>query len=268
MARQPLGWTLDAASALAMQMYLAPETAGRFGLRGSYEIDYRGLYPHNLELFTRLLRRLEGTDLHLRFLQLANVTEVVALHREGLESLEHLGEVAGLFRAPIQVFRVPRPLARTFAVGRARRADGLAGLTALLSPDFEARDEVVLSQSDPLPPADSFVGTSRVVASTATRVTLEASLNAPGYVVLLDGYDPGWLAEVDGKPAPVLCANVAFRAIALPAGHHVIQLVYRPRTVLVGLTLSATTLLALLGAALRLHRVARSGSSRAVGSST
>ncbi len=190
--RQPEGWTLDAASALAMQMYLAPESSGRWGLRGSYEIDYRGLYPRNLELLTRLLRSLEGTDLHLRFLRLAHVTHVVSLHRSGLEGLEPVTELPGLFREPILVFRVPDPLPRAYAVGRAQRVDGPDALAAMMAPGFDPRSEVVISGGDAMPPTASFVGTSRVLASGPDRVTLEAELSAPGYVVLLDGYDPGW----------------------------------------------------------------------------
>jgi len=128
LARQPEGWTLDAAGALAWQMYLAPETAGRWGLRGSYEIDYRGLYPAKLEFLTRLLRKVEGTSLHLRFLRMANVTHVVAFHRDGFENLKPLGEIPGLFAEPIRVFGVMDALPRAYAVGAARVEDRLDGL--------------------------------------------------------------------------------------------------------------------------------------------
>ena len=260
MARQPDGWTLDAAAALAMQMYLAPESGGRFGLRGSYEIDYRGLYPRDLELFTRLLRRVEGTDLHLRFLALAGVTNVVALHAQGFEDLERVGEVPGLFRESTLVFRVPHPLPRTYAVGRARGALGQEAVAALMAPSFDARGELIVSEAAATGTASAFSGTSRILSSKADRVVIEAEMNAPGYVVLLDGYDPGWHATVDGEPAPVVRANVAFRAVAAPAGRHVIEQVYRPRPVLLGLALSGTTILGLLSFAFLRQRSGPSGS--------
>jgi hypothetical protein len=252
LARQPEGWTLDASAALAWQMYLAPETAGRWGLRGSYEIDYRGLYPKRLEFLTLLLRRVEGSSLHLRLLRMGGVTRVVAMHGEGLEELKPLGEVAGLFAKPIRVFGVLGALPRAYAVGAARVEDGLESLArALMAPDFDPGREVVLSDGVPRPPNPRFEGAARIVDSSPDRVRIEATLSDDGYVVLLDGYDPGWRAEVDGHPARVYCANAAFRAVAVGAGTHVITEAYRPDSVRWGLVVAAVTLVILLGAAAR-----------------
>jgi len=247
LARQPVGFTLDAAAALAWQMYLAPETAGRWGLRGSYEIDYRGLYPSRLELLTALLRRVEGTSLHLRFLRMGGVTHVVALHREGFEDLRPLGEMEGLLAEPIRVFGVPGPLPRAYAVGAARVASAPADLVrALMAPDFDPEREVILSEGLPrVPGGPPFVGSARIVSSSPDRVRIEANVNESGYVVLLDGFDPGWHAEVDGQPARVHNANAAFRAVAVGEGTHVITLVYRPDSVRWGLRVSALTLVLL-----------------------
>jgi uncharacterized membrane protein YfhO len=77
------------------------------------------------------------------------------------------------------------------------------------------------------------------------RVVLEANLSAPGYVVLVDGYDPGWRVAVDGIPSQLRRANVAFRAVAVPAGRHTVEYLYRPSALLLGLTVSAGTLAAL-----------------------
>jgi uncharacterized membrane protein YfhO len=87
-------------------------------------------------------------------------------------------------------------------------------------------------------------------------VEIEAALDQPGYVVLLDAWDPGWRATVDGSETPVLRANVAFRAVAVPAGRHRIELRYRPRSVLAGLLVSATVLLAAALLAVRRSRAA------------
>jgi uncharacterized membrane protein YfhO len=44
----------------------------------------------------------------------------------------------------------------------------------------------------------------------------------------------------------VLRANVAFRAVAVPAGRHLVELVYRPRPLLAGVSISAFTLAGVL----------------------
>ena len=82
------------------------------------------------------------------------------------------------------------------------------------------------------------------------RVRIAADLERPGYVVLVDTYDPGWKATVDGRRAPVLRANAAFRAVPVGAGRHVVEMVYRPLSVIVGAALSAAAALVGLGTAL------------------
>ena len=83
------------------------------------------------------------------------------------------------------------------------------------------------------------------------RAVVEATLSRAGYLVLVDAFDPGWRASVDGAPAEVLRANLAFRAVALGAGTHRVELAYRPASVRIGLALSA----AALAAAVLLGRV-------------
>jgi uncharacterized membrane protein YfhO len=71
------------------------------------------------------------------------------------------------------------------------------------------------------------------------RLLVEA--DRAGYVVMADAYDPGWRATVDGEATPVLRANVAFRAVAVPAGPHVVEMAYRPRALALGLGLTLLT---------------------------
>ena len=83
----------------------------------------------------------------------------------------------------------------------------------------------------------------RVVSSRLDTMELEADLGAPGVLVLLEAFDPGWRAAVDGAEAKVLRANGLFRAVRLPGERHRVLLSYRPRSAAAGF------LLALLGGA-------------------
>jgi uncharacterized membrane protein YfhO len=77
------------------------------------------------------------------------------------------------------------------------------------------------------------------------RVRLLTNAEQPAVLVLADAWDPGWRATVDGVSEPVLRANVAFLGVAVPAGHHLVELVYRPAAVQGALALSVVGLLAL-----------------------
>jgi hypothetical protein len=242
LAREPQGWTMEAATALAMQMHLAPATAGRWNLPTAYDIDYRGLYPPDVGKLTFLLRASEGTPTHARLLRMGGVSHVVALHTDGLQDLRQVAEFPGLFHEPTRLLAVPGPQPRTYVVGAARVVLPRDAFVTLFD-DLDPAREVLLTAGAATPAPAGFGGTSRVLAERADRVEIEATLSAPGYVVLLDSYAPGWRARVDGRDAPVLRANVLFRAVAVPAGTHRIEYVYRPRWMLAGLGVSAATVL-------------------------
>jgi hypothetical protein len=73
-------------------------------------------------------------------------------------------------------------------------------------------------------------------------------------LVVSQSYYPGWQARVDGRPAPVLPANVALCAVGVPAGRHTVELAYRPRPFAQGAAISAASMLLLALIAARRRR--------------
>jgi hypothetical protein len=163
------------------------------------------------------------------------VSRVLSLHR--LEGLEPLASLPSFFPEPILVWGVPQALPRAYAVGRARVLERQQVLATLSAPDFDPAREVLLEEGHPLV-NDSFEGQVRVAALGANRVELEASLSAPGVVVLVDALALGWTVTVDGRPALARRANFAFRGVEVPAGRHRVEWSYVPPALSWGLALS------------------------------
>ena len=228
---------------------LLPPVGAIWGLYGSFDVDLRGLYPVALSRLALLLRAVEGSPGHLRLLRIGAVSRVIARHSEGLEDLVPLATLPGFGTEALRVYRVPAPLPRAYVVSGIRVADGDAAFAALVDPGFDAWREIVLPAGVASPPVSGFTGGAHVAELAADHARLEVELSAPGYAVLVDAYDPGWRATVDGAAAGVLRANVAFRAVPVPAGRHVVELLYRPRSVQIGLAVSAMAVaLATIGA--------------------
>jgi hypothetical protein len=248
-------WPFRHFEALALRDVLFPSVIGTWGLEAGYTIDPLNLFPPELQALTALLHRAEGTPAHRRLLQLGAIGTVAALHREGFEGLLPVATLPTLMAEPLHVFHVPDALPRAFAVSGVRMAEGRDALRLLVDPAFDPHREVVLAGDvSPAPAAPGVTGQVRVVRHAPDEVQIEAELNGPGYVVLLDGYDPGWNATIDGRPTRVLRANTAFRAVAVAPGRHAITFRYRPSAVVRGMALSL--LAVLLGAvvAVRVRR--------------
>lgn len=243
---------------VALRSYLPPPFAGLFGLEGSYDFDIRGLYSRDLNDLTFVLRQLEGSPAHTRLLRMGAVGTVVSLHARGLEDLLPAATLESLFPEPIRVWRVPGALPRSWVVGCSRTADRGDAIQALVDPAFDPAREVILP-TDGSGSACGPAGESRVAVLRADRVELEVDAAAAGFVVLADAWDPGWRVSVDGRAQPLLRANVAFRAVAVPAGRHAVVMRYRPPAVIEGLALSVVA--SLLAAAIVL-RGRRPGSRR------
>jgi len=81
------------------------------------------------------------------------------------------------------------------------------------------------------------------------RMRLECQVPAAGWLVVAEGWFPGWRARVNGQVAPVRPVDLALRGIRVPAGRVVVQMSYEPQAVRLGLFLSCLGLALALGGA-------------------
>ncbi len=158
------------------------------------------------------------------------------------------GNITPIFDADpqINVYLNQSALARVLFVGRSQVVGShAAAWEAIRAADFDPARTVVLEGGQAL--NSQPVSSLAIVGYAPETVTVAVTTDQPGYLVLADAYYPGWQATVDGQPAPIERANYAFRAVAVPAGSHTVQFRFDPPVWKVGLTVSAVTLLALLG---------------------
>ncbi|XHF30543.1 YfhO family protein [Corallococcus exercitus] len=124
----------------------------------------------------------------------------------------------------------------------------------MTAPEPPAVGTVLVECPAPLPvEAASGTGGVRVSRESPEHFTVDVEAAAPSVLVINDAYLPGWTATLDGEPAPILAANVAVRAVAVPAGSHTVVMRYRTPGLVPGLWLGALTL-GTLGAAMVVSR--------------
>jgi hypothetical protein len=227
--------------ALGMRVYPVPPVAAAYAVLDSYGRDLLGIQPLPLFQLNAALFASEGSAGFDRLLRIGAVSRMLALHEDGLSGLRLERRLPGPFFEDIRLYDVPDPSPRAFLVGEGRVGD----IGTLLDPGLDPARAVVLAEPPARPAPPGFAGEARLVEARADRVRLQCDASTPALLVLVDTYDPGWRARVDGEPAPILRANVAFRAVPVPAGRHEVEMVYRPRSVTLGLLTSGAAILLL-----------------------
>ena len=136
----------------------------------------------------------------------------------------------------IDVYRLDNPtVPRAIFVTAWRFFDGVAAIDSGMLPDFRLGSEALIDDADrgrvpanPAQPTPVATGAAAITAADDDVVTIAVEAPAAGILVLHDLYYPGWEARIDGAPSPVLRADLLFRGVAVPAGHHTVQFRFHP----------------------------------------
>lgn len=127
----------------------------------------------------------------------------------------------------------PDSLPRAFVAQSVRVVkDDAEALRLMADPEFNPRAAVLMFERPDVP--DAMRGTASIRYETPTRVHLDVNMETDGIVVISDLWDGGWLTELDGVPCPIHRVDVALRGLRVPAGSHVINMMYDPPCVRTG----------------------------------
>jgi hypothetical protein len=138
--------------------------------------------------------------------------------------------------------------------GRTWRRASLSGILELVrDARFDPLRDVALPGRRDEDPGEGDAGDAggRLLSRRAHADGAEAVVEAqaPGTVVFARTYFPAWRARIDGAAAPVLVANARDVAVAVPPGHHVVELAWDASPFRGGVALQAAGLLVALAAA-------------------
>lgn len=185
-------------------------------------------------------------------LQRAGVTHVLSLDPLSSAALTPLAEVAtGVPELTIRVYALAGSRPRFYVacdLARGGRPD----------PSRDAGGWEAVSIDAPAA-ADCRQAVATRIAALPDRERYRIESDGKGYLVVAATYARGWTATVDGRPAPVLRADVRYRAVAVPKGASDVEFRYRAPGLRPGLAISLLS--ALVAAALLARR--RAGDGRA-----
>ena len=132
------------------------------------------------------------------------------------------------------IYENPRALPRAMFVGEWMLADFDELIRTGKWPEFDPSRIVLLDVVPPVTeseePTSTDAGAAEISIETYenTVVEIDVTSSRAGFVVLNDVWQVWWRASVDDKPTDILKANVLFRAVPVPAGHHTVRFEFTP----------------------------------------
>jgi hypothetical protein len=129
--------------------------------------------------------------------------------------------------ADAYIYENPNALPRVLFATTAQKADFEAILESGAWPPFDPR-ETVLLQNEPASGPPRRPGRVAIRSYTTTRIEITVESLDGGWVVLNDVWQPWWFATIGKRDAPVLRANVLFRAVEVPPGTYTVVFAFEP----------------------------------------
>ncbi len=239
----PAARNLDAPARAAFQERSLLEHGGMLEhAEGISNVDPEWSFPVPLyQFWVFALHKVPGPDQTLCLMGRSNVRFQILGGAGNFGTARFLAPVADGTPFPSHLYENRCFLPRAYVAGRAVYSpDTDETLARLSDPDFDARNTVLLKSKGvvDLPFASAPAGQVVSFRRRPNSVTLQVKLMRPGYVVMLDRFDPNWHAAVDGHEVPILRANLLFRAVRAKAGAHTVRFYYRQRWLAAGLAIS------------------------------
>lgn len=265
--RDTAEWAYDRSDVLRVIKYPRPEVASTFPARSAFPIENHvghtfrtrlNFAPSPAEIVKLRVEPLIDPGL----LHIQNITLLNGDAQIDLAPLLGKGRHVIIYRSEdVAVYENLDAAPRAFVTHNVKQADDAEAFRQLQAPIPNA--QIFVSDG---PEFDSDLGQgldehADISLYEPERVILDTHLDSDGYVVLTDAWDPGWIALVDGVPAPITRADVIFRAVQLPEGSHRVEFLYRPRSFYIGLLLSGIGI-AILAIALLVTVLVRAGRPR------
>jgi hypothetical protein len=89
-------------------------------------------------------------------------------------------------------------------------------------------------------------GAARLTRPSPERIIVVVDAASESVLEVGEHFDPGWRVQVDGKTAAAVAVDGAIEGAVVPAGHHTVELRFRPTGFVPGLAVAILALLIVL----------------------
>ena len=210
---------------------------------------YSGLLALSGEPPTLNMQSRNGSELDARTLAATGVRLLVTGVRR-----DDLPDLAPQSRIHLYTVATPADRAAFFPDGAVQVLSREQVHERLRDRTFDLASALLLRSDEVTPVRDSADPTAAPATTSYRRVSsdlIEVNVDAQtaGWIRVLESWDSGWSAEVDGHAARVVAGDDIFLAVHVDRGNHQIRLRFKTPGVVSGVAISLCSLLALVGLA-------------------
>ena len=112
--------------------------------------------------------------------------------------------------------------------------------------EWNPRDTALVEGLVDFKPTADKQAEAQITSHEPNRILVKTKSSEPAILIQSENHYPGWRAYVDGRLVETLRVDYNLRGVTLPAGEHNVELVYRPKSVLIGAAISLLTLIGLV----------------------
>lgn len=128
--------------------------------------------------------------------------------------------------------------------------------TALIDHETSAKLDSRLLQADA--GRGDQTGKASIISRASAATKIETETTKASLLILSEMFYPGWKALIDGREVEIWRVNYNLRGVSIPAGKHLVEFRYRPKSIMIGAVISLITALCLIaGLILEKHRLRR-----------
>lgn len=185
----------------------------------------------------------------IRFLEAGGVSLFMTADRLTLPGVQLIATVRNSSSSLFFLYRNPAVSSQLFFIPEALRVvNNEDAFRKMNEPEFHPLRTVLVSTNENIPvthPDSCGSFETQVLEMKASRLKIQTRSDCDSFLYFAQPFYKGWLTLIDGKESTVFRANYAFSASFVKAGEHVIERIYRPQSVRVGLivTMISTLLL-------------------------
>ncbi len=222
---------------------IGPPYASLFGLYSFGGMEVMRITHH--EALSGLIKDSPSLKEGKRYFDIAGIRYMITSYPVNDPDFHRLGSIdTGGKTAYLYEYR--RCPGRFLLFGQIRTAaDDGTMLKAVSDRNTDLRKELILLSEKTIPyKTRDVTGRVTLLSYRANEMSLACTTSSDAFLYLSDTHYPGWRASIDGKPTVLYRANLAFRAVYVPKGTHVVAFTYVPLSFYAGLILTVVGLLA------------------------